>query len=255
MTPAATFGPGIAMVTRTDIANGTPLNVGYVQEFSIDLSGNTKELYGQNQFPLVAARSTIKATGKFKNAVLSGLVLNAVFLGQSAVAGGFDWNLQEAHTVPAPSGPYTVSVTNAATFDQDLGVTYVTTGIPFVKVASSPAQGQYSVTAGVYTFNSADANAAVLINYTNTDTGSGAAKQSITVANKLIGTTPTFQLDYYTSLNQPTAEPFAIRLFACVATKMSIAFKLEDFGMPEFDFSFYANAAGNVFEAVFPQAA
>jgi hypothetical protein len=251
--PAAIFGPGIVMVTRTDIANGTPLNAGYAQELSIDLSGTTKELYGQNQFPLVQARSTIKATGKLKNAVLSGLVMNSIFIGQSLVTGGFDWNIQESHAIPTT--PYQITVTNSATFDIDLGVTYLLTGIPLIKVASAPTTGQYSVAAGVYTFAAADTGLTVLVTYTDTDSGSGVAKQSLTVANKPIGTTPTFQLDYYTNLNQPTAEPFALRVYACVAGKLTMNFKLEDYMMPEFDFGFFANAAGNVFEAVFPQAA
>jgi hypothetical protein len=246
--PAAIFGPGIAIVTRTDIANGTPLNVGYVQELSIDLAGSTKPLFGQNQYPLVQARSTIKASGKFKNAVLSGLVMNSVFLGQSLVTGGFDWNIQEAGTATASS--YTV--THAASFDQDLGVNYSVSGLPLQKVSAGPASGQYSVSAGVYTFSASDSGTTVLVNYTNTDTGSGVAKQSITVANKLIGTTPTFQLDYYTNLNQPSSEPFAIRVFACVASKLTLAFKLEDYMMPEFDFEIFANASGNIFETVFP---
>jgi hypothetical protein len=249
--PAAIFGPGIVIVTRTDIANGTPINAGYAQEFSIDLSGNTKELFGQNQFPLVQARGTIKATGKLKNAVLSGIAMNNIFFGQSFAAGGFDWNVQEAGVV----GTTTYQTVNHSTFDQDLGVTYAATGLPLQKVASSPAQGQYSQSAGTYTFNAADSGASVLVTYTNTDTGSGVAKQQLTVANKPIGFSPTFQLDYYTNLNQPGAEPYAIRIFAAIAAKLSMGFKLEDYMMPEFDFAFFANASGNVFEAVFPQVA
>jgi len=45
--------------------------------------------------------------------------------------------------------------------------------LPLTKAASAPAAGQYSVAAGVYTFNSADANKAVLISYTYTITGTG----------------------------------------------------------------------------------
>lgn len=250
-TPPAIFGPGIAMVARTDVANGTPLNAGFVNEFSLDFSASQKDLFGQYQFPLVSARGTIKATGKFKNAVLSGLVMSSIFFGQSMTAGGFDWNVQESHSIPA-SSPYTVTVTNSATFDHDLGVVY-TNGLPFQKVAGSPAKGQYSQSAGVYTFAAADEGAAILITYTNTDSGSGAAAQSITVTNQLIGTTPTFQLDYYTNLNQPTSQPFAFRLFVCVAPKLAMAFKLEDYMMPEFDFGFYANPSNQVFEGVFPQ--
>ncbi len=251
--PFAAFGPGIVIVTRTDLATPVAVNIGYGQELSIDFAGTTKELYGQNQFPLVQARGTIKATGKIKAATISGIAWNNVFFGQTlAAASGFAWNIAEAHSVPG-SSTYTVTVTNGATFDADLGVVYAATGLPLQRVASVTAVGQYSVntTTGVYTFFSGDASAALLFTYTNTITT--ATSQKLVISNLPIGTTPTFQLDFYTNLNQPTAEPFAIRVFACVAGKLSIATKLEDYVMPEIDFGFFANAAGQVFEGVFPQ--
>lgn len=250
--PFAAFGPGIVIVTRTDLTTPVAVNVGYAQELTIDFSGTLKELYGQNQFPLVQARGTIKATGKIKAATISGIAWNNVFFGQSLVAAsGFVWNVQESHAIPGT--PYQVTVTNGATFDADLGVTYNATGLPLQRVASSPATGQYSVNTatGVYTFAAADTGLTVLITYT--DTVTTATTQKTIITNQLIGTTPTFQLDFYTSLNQPTAQPFAIRLFSCVGNKLSLAAKLEDFIMPEIDFGFFANASGQIFEAVYPQ--
>lgn len=69
----------------------------------------------------------------------------------------------EAATVPAASA-YTV--TPRYTWLADLGVTLVSSGLPMTAVSSNPAAGQYSVSSvGVYTFNSAQASAAVLLNY------------------------------------------------------------------------------------------
>jgi hypothetical protein len=76
-----------------------------------------------------------------------------------SIYGGLD----EAATVPA-SGPYTVTVAHAAAFVSDQGVTIG--GTPLTKVAASPAALQYAVTAGVYTFNSAQHGAAAVISYT-----------------------------------------------------------------------------------------
>lgn len=250
--PFGAFGPGIAIVTRTDVSPSPAVNIGYAQEFSFDFAGTTKQLFGQNQFPLLAARSTIKVTGKLKAATISGIAANNIFFGSTFTpASGFIWNTAEAHTVPAPSGPYTVTTTNAANFDADLGVTYAATGLPLQRVSSVSAAGQYSVSAGVYTFFSADASAAVLITYTSTITT--ATSQKLIVTNQPIGTTPTFQLDYYTNLNQPSSTPFALRIFSCVASKYTLPFKLEDFAMPEFDFDVFANASGQIFEGVYPQ--
>ena len=71
-TPLAVFGPGILIVSRTDIVVPAPVNVGYAQEFSIDATASSKMLYGQNQWPLAVARGTIKGTGKFKAARFNG---------------------------------------------------------------------------------------------------------------------------------------------------------------------------------------
>ncbi len=248
--PIALFGPGILCVRRIDIANQGSINIGKAQEFSIELKGTSKELYGQNQLPDLVARSTVKASGKIKAARLSALAMNAAFFGQTLNTGGYSWNVNEAHSVPASSA-YTITTTNSATFDQDLGVTYALTGQPFVLVASGPTVGQYSVSAGVYTFAAADASAAVLITYTSTATSG----QSLTYTNQPIGTTPTFQLDYWNNVNQPTASPFAVRAFTCVSDSFGLQFKLEDFAMPEIDFSMFCNAAGQLFEAVWPNLA
>lgn len=244
----AAFGPGIAIATRTDVTPSTPINFGYAQSLTLTFKGESKELYGQNQLPLVVARGTVKVTGKIVSAQDSGLLMNSVFWGQSFTSGGYTWNIGEAHSVPASSS-YTVTVTNSANFDQDLGVVYSATGLPFTKVASVAAIGQYSVSAGVYTFDVADASAAVAITYSSTVTSG----QNIVIANQLIGYTPTFQLDYFTTLNQPTPKSIGIRMFSCVSDSLSNDYKLTDFGMPTFDFGCFVNSAGHLMEKVYSE--
>lgn len=75
--------------------------------------------------------------------------------------------VEEAHTVPATPGPYTVTVTNAADFTEDLGVIKDAGSVALVKVTGAPAAGQYSVNTvtGVYTFNSAEQDQAITITY------------------------------------------------------------------------------------------
>lgn len=242
------FGPGILIVQNLSIATPAPVNIGYAQEFSIDVSATSKELYGQNQFPLAVARGTVKATGKVKAAVISGLAWNACFFGQSFTSGGFAWNIDEVHTLAAT----TQQVTNHTTFDADLGVKYAATGLPLQRVAAgSETTGAYSVslTTGTYTFSTSDSISALKFTYTDTV----ATGQQLIVANQLLGSTPTFQIDYYTNFNQPQAKPFAVRLYQCVSSKLSLASKLEDYIMPEIDFGFFANAAGNVYNMVYPE--
>lgn len=237
MTP---FGPGSLYVTRTDIANATPYNVGYAKEFSLSFDPDTKMLYGQNQFPLAVARGTVKTTAKAKTAALSGLALNSVFFGQATTTGSLMLASAEAAVVPA-STPWTVTVANAANFDKDCGVVYATTGLPLQLVASAPAAGQYAVSAvGVYTFASADASKAILISYLYKQAAVGL---TVPIVNKLIGTTPTFQLDYASIFNGTAV---CVRLYNVLCDKLGLSFKLSDFAEPDLDFSIAANAAGNV---------
>lgn len=248
--PFAVFGPGILIGQRTDISIPAPINVGFVQEFSMELAGTTKQLYGQKQFPLAAARGTVKATGKFKAAVFSGLAWNALMFAESAFSsGGYQWNIDSTYSVPATTA-YTVTVTNSSLFDADLGVKYSSNSLPFQRVSTgSEAAGKYSMAAGVYTFAAADASATIKITYTTTTT----TGQSLILTNRAIGDTPTFQLDYYTNLNQPSAKPFVVRIFSCVMGKMALPFKLEDFAIPEFEFDIFANASDQVWKMGFPE--
>jgi len=94
--------------------------------------------------------------------------------------------LNETVSVPG-SGPYTVTVAHAAAFVEDKGVSIG--GTPLTKVASSPAAMQYSVAAGVYTFNSAQHGASAVIDYRYLVDPSA---YSVTLPNKIVfGTAPT----------------------------------------------------------------
>ena len=163
----------------------------------------------------------------------------SLFYGVTPVPGQLMTAFGESGSIPAGS-PYTVSVANAATAADDLGVLNALTGLPFTKVASAPAAGQYSVAGGVYTFAAADQGKMLLINYTYALAGAG---QHFTVTNQLLGTTPTFAAQFYTTFQGNAVN---VRFNNCTSSKLGFGTKLEDFVMPEFDFSVFADAAGNV---------
>ena len=145
-----------------DIANATPVNFGLVQEVTIDQSASVKELYGQYQYPLAGARGTIKTTGKAKVARISGLAFASLYYGVTPAAGQAATSFAEAGTCllahPIRDGR------KCRDLRDDGGVTsQPRRDCRLTKVAASPAAGQYSVAAGVYTFDAADAGKAVLI--------------------------------------------------------------------------------------------
>lgn len=68
----------------------------------------------------------------------------------------------EAQTVPADTA-YTI--TTDRLWLADSGVKYASSDVALVSVSANPAQGQYSVAGGVYTFNEADASEEILVSY------------------------------------------------------------------------------------------
>jgi hypothetical protein len=240
------FGSGVLIGARTDVANATPINFGLLQEITIDESATTKSLMGQYQRPVAIARGSVKTSGKAKVARISGIAFASLYYGVAPLPGQIATSFAEAWAIPAT--PYEATVANAATFVEDAGVTFAASGLPLTLVASSPAEGQYSVAAGVYTFSAADTGKGVLISYTYALSGSG---QKFTISNQLMGTTPTFKAKFYTTFQ---GNPVSLQLNNCVSSKFSFATKLEDFVLPEFDFEAFADASNNVMTWSFGEA-
>lgn len=92
----------------------------------------------------------------------------------------------EPFTIPASPGPYTATVAKASAWQGDGGVVFTATGAPLVKVTAPPGAGQFSVVAGVYTFNSADAAKAVRISYLTYNLDDNILSQLLTAASAFI---------------------------------------------------------------------
>jgi hypothetical protein len=232
------FGSGFLMATPTQdsfgnpISNPSPVMFAIMQEISLDYSAETKKLFGQKQFPVDVARGKIDISGKVKYAGIFAQQYNSVFFGQTLTAG---LSGAVADTVGAviPATPFTITPTppGSGTFVSDQGV-FGTNGIPYTRVASAPATGQYSLAAGVYTFAAADTGKKVYINYTYTSTAPTSAKTQV-VTNLPMGATPYFGLVHTATFN---GKQLTIQLPRCTSGKLSFGFKNEDFVVPEIDF-------------------
>lgn len=235
-----TFGSGSLYAQRTDVANSTPMGFGILQNVSMEFAGNTKPLFGQFQLPVAVARGTIKVSAKAQFARINGRLFNDLFFGVSTVVGRYNTAIEELQTIAAGAA----TVTNSATFGEDLGVVYTLTGKMLVKVASAPAVGQYSgPAAGVYTFNVGDNGLGVKISYTYNPAGGVLPQQKVTISNPLLGVQPIFQSWFYATFNN---QPLTLRFLACVASKLSFGTKLEDWMIPEFDFECFTDASNNL---------
>ena len=243
------FGAGALWGNRTDVTGSGigPDQFGILQDVQIDWDWQTRELWGQFQFPLDIARGQGKITGKAKFARIFGAIYGDLFFGQTPASGQVTVAENEAAAVPATT-PYTIPVANAATYVDDLGVFYATgsnAGGRFTRVTTPSGAGQYSVNAasGIYTFAAADAGAALLVSYLY----SSNAGRKLVLTNQLMGYTPTFRATFYTTkTTQGVPAGLALVLNACTATKLTLPTKVDDYEIQEFDFSAFADAAGAI---------
>lgn len=241
------FGSGVLIGTPQ---GGTPINFGLAQEVSLNIATSTKALYGQYNFPVAIGSGTRKMTGKAKLARISGQALGSLFFGVPPSPGSTQTQFGEAASAPA-SSPYAYTPTHHAEFVADQGVVYAASALPLKLVAANPAAGQYAVDGGLYTFAAADAGAAMLISYTYAVADSG---ESVAVNAQLIGPSVTFSANLFAA-DPTTGKPFSLLLYNCVADKLALGTKLEDFMIPELDFACFANAAGQVCQLNFGDAA
>jgi hypothetical protein len=243
------FGAGALWGNRTD-ATGSgigPDQFAILQDVEIDWDWQTKELWGQYQFPLDIARGQGKITGKAKFARIFGAIYGDLFFGQTPASGQVTVSENEAGAVPGTT-PFTVTVANAATYSDDLGVYYANgnnAGGRLTRVTTPSASGQYSVNlaTGIYTFAAADAGAGVSISYLYGATGG----KKLVLTNQFMGFTPTFKATFYTTkTTQNVPAGLSLVLNACTATKLSLPTKIDDYEIQEFDFSAFADAAGTI---------
>lgn len=238
------FGAGVLIGTPTQDANGaaivnpSPIEFGTLQDITMDMSFDTKMLYGNKQFPVAVGRGKGKISGKAKVATLSGFMINSLFFGQSILSGITADSYDTVGTVIATS--LTPTVPGSGTWTRNLGVRDAN-GLTMTRVASAPAAGQYSVSAGVYTFAAADVGQLAFINF-QYDAASTTAVKS-TVMNLPMGYAPAFQVDLFLPFQGKNA---TFTFPQAISSKFSIATKQDDFMVPEFDFDCFANAAGQV---------
>lgn len=240
------FGSGNMWATPTldisgaAVVNPTPIKFGVLQDIAVDISGDLKELYGQLQFPMDVARGKSKISIKAKAAQINVENFNNIFFGQTLVTGQvLDYTDQTGTAIPTT--PFTVTPTppGSGVFSANLGV-MDSNGIYYTLVAGTPTTGQYSITAGAYLFAVADTGKTVFIDYQYTLSAAG---KKVVITNQQMGTAPVFQVDL---LMRNKGKSLIWSFPQCLSTKLSMATKQDDYSIPEFDISAFANAAGQV---------
>jgi hypothetical protein len=226
-----------------EVPNPTPYELLTVQDVSVDISQELKELVGQNKLPDDIAPGQMKITGKFTIGRIDINIFNNILFADTALAGIKQIQKDEAAIVGAT--PYTAVVANSVDFITDLGVRYASNGAALTRTTGTVNEGMYSVSNGTYTFNALDTTVPVLISYVWTNTPVG---KTVQLNQQLMGYGPVFELWLSEPYQSVAGSPSGIHLYCCRLSKLGQALKNTDYVKPEMDFSAFANASGNVGE-------
>ena len=207
------WGTPLANSAGAAVANPTPLLFGVMQDTEVDIKFENKLLHGQNQFPAAVGRGKGSVAGKAKWAEIFGGMLETIIFGQSASAG-----------------------LTSAVYDT-VGALIPTT--PFTIMPTVPGSGTWSA----YPFAAADTGKTVYISYRYTANSTVAQKS--TVVNQPMGYSPTFRCDLYIPYN---GNSLVLTLHSCVSDGIKFSNKNDDFGIADFSFQGFANAAGQVLD-------
>lgn len=225
----------------TAIANPTPVIIGDLQDVSVDMSVEMKTLRGNKRYPIAAGQAGGKIEIKAKYAKLDGGILGSLFLGKAATTGIKAVKLDDAYTIPATPGPYTVTMVppSSGTFVADMGVVFTATGVQLTRVASAPATGEYSLNAstGVYTFAAADQGKAIKVSYEYSAATGG---QIWTMTNETMGYMPSFTLMLQNSYD---GKNLVCKLNRAVSNKFALPLKADDFAIYDFEAEAFSDAA------------
>lgn len=244
------FGIGALWGQRTDVSGIGTDQFAILQDNSVDFSFELKELYGQLQFPVDIARGKGKISGKTKMARVFAALYADLFFGASVTLNS-EHNTAENEIDAVPgTTPYQVTVANATAFVADLGVYYnaganIGNRFTYTSVTAPSSAGTYYVnpTTGVYTFASVDASSSVAISYTFTD----AHGKMITLTNNFMGYTPTFEATFYQQRNtQGSTGQLTLLLNECVSSHLTFPSRIDDYGIPDFDFMAFSNQGGQI---------
>jgi hypothetical protein len=238
------FAAGVLIGQRTDITVTTPRRFGILQDVTLDITADLKELYGQKRYAIALAPGKTKVELKAKFAGIRGNLFNDLFFGETATASQTQYVDNELATVPG-SSTYTVAASNHAAFLNDEGVFYQNTGLPLSVVSVLSAAGQYEISnTGTYTFDSLDASAGVGLSYTYSTAGG----VQISIANLAMGTGPIFKVMLSESFDGRQGNWI---FNSCQCSKLSLPTKQDDFEIYELDFMVSADGSGNIGTANF----
>ena len=232
------FDSGYLFGVSNTQPGATPVRFGSMQGIQSEMT------YKLNRVPTAMQSAAVMLMGDLafnftaKMANINGTLLNQLFFGSAMTTGSQSVSRDQIVTVPSRS-PLTPAVPGGGTWLMDLGVQYSVSGLSLVYSPSnpSPAVGQYSVSAGTYTFSNADAGASMTLNYLY----SSATGNTLTLANNWQGLAPNFGVVLNTTYD---GQQMTWNLPRCVSQKLKFLTAVSTVAIPEFSFQAIGDLTG-----------
>jgi len=235
--PVRNYGLGSLFAIHA-VTYPKPIPFAILKGVTLDISSELDVLRGEKAFAFDAAKKTGSVKGKIDLCEYNPDALALIIPGAAKTTGKITG--VRDYSVAIPGTPYQVTVPNSATWTTDLGVRDTTTGLLMTRAATATGTGVYAVSAGVYTFASADTAHNVLISYEYATAGSGS---TITVTNSVMTTSTAFGMDLF---NTTGGKIFTVRLPAVHIPKIGFGLKSEGWAESSLEYEAVADAGGNV---------
>ncbi len=224
---------------RAPQADLTPIRLGNLKgiELNVEMELNPARTPHQFKVNMAAGEKEIRGTASL--GAFSSRAINQLYFGEQAGVGARLIKNDDRADIPGTPFQITPTVPSSGTWESDLGACFTTDGTALTRVASSPAAGEYSVAAGVYTFNSADTTKEVSISYIYDISGG----EKISVVNQFKDLAASFEIILQGRYNDRQVTWI---LNKCVADAFSLPSTTEAFLVTDFEFEAIADLNGNV---------
>ena len=227
--------------TKPEVAFPTPRRIGVIQEVSLEVKGDLKELFGEENFAEDASGGNVSVSGKYKSGELDPAWADDNILGGTQSAGILKIEKMELQTVD--SGAVTVDF--ADEFDSDYGVVDPLSGAVYTRVATAAAlaPGQYKVDegTGIYSFHTSVNGKELGFTYLRGEDGG----VTHTVVSKLAGSVTACSM--FLNKTSRAGTSFGLLADRAIFESWSFGFKLNEYTMPEGAFKVVRGQGGRVF--------
>lgn len=232
------FGEGhMFFMPGAGAADQTPLQIGRLLSVDLTMDAALVKASTQYQLPVKFNRTMGSIKGTAKTAILGSRLINALYFGGSLTTGAMRTVVNNAAVMGGTS--YTPVPPDSGTFAFDLGLIYDDTGEYLELVTGAPAQGQYAISAGTYTLNSADAAATLRVNYAYTAT----TGTQLSLANQLMQFAPRFGMLLRGEFG---GKQFSAWFKACSAAALGWQAPVDKYNEPDFRFEVCADDSNNI---------